>query len=61
MFGQQEWQDMKVEDIIKDKGRSVSSVHPEMKLGEIARLLRDKRIGSVTVTNPKGQIIGLVT
>jgi CBS domain-containing protein len=51
---------MTVDEILKQKGRRVTSVPPEATLAGIARIMRDNRIGSVTVVNPKGQTIGLV-
>ncbi len=52
---------MKIDDIVGAKGREVTAVSHDAKLGDVARVMRDKRIGSVLVRNAKGQTVGIVT
>ena len=48
----------RIEDIMT---RDVHCVPAETTLRECARIMRDKRIGDVLVTDPKGKLCGIVT
>jgi CBS domain-containing protein len=50
-----------VETILAKKGRDVLTVKPEQTVGETARLLDEKRIGSVLAMRPDGSIAGVVS
>ena len=50
-----------VETILAKKGNAVLTVMPEQALAETARLLYDKRIGSVLALRPDGSIAGVVS
>jgi len=52
---------MKIAKILEEKGHGATRVRPEVSLGEIARIMRKNRIGSVLVENAAGQTIGLVS
>jgi CBS domain-containing protein len=50
-----------VETILATKGRDVLTVSPEQTVAETARLLHEKRIGSVLALRPDGSIAGVVS
>jgi CBS domain-containing protein len=50
-----------VETILAKKGRDVLTVKPEQTVAETARLLHEKRIGSVLAMRPDGSIAGVVS
>jgi CBS domain-containing protein len=50
-----------VQTILAQKGNSVLTVKPEQSVGETARLLYEKRIGSVLALRPDGSIAGVVS
>ncbi|MEZ5841048.1 MAG: CBS domain-containing protein [Hyphomicrobiales bacterium] len=52
---------MTVAAILRDKGRDTFSASPSTTLAEIARILADKRIGAVMITNEGGSLVGIVS
>jgi CBS domain-containing protein len=50
---------MTVEHILATKGRNVVTIEPERTLGEAARLLNEKRIGAVVVSDPDHAVLGI--
>ncbi|MGC8476978.1 MAG: CBS domain-containing protein [Acetobacteraceae bacterium] len=47
--------------ILRHKGDEVITVAPETTVPELARVLRDRRIGAVLVTGPDDQLLGIVS
>ncbi len=47
--------------ILRHKGSEVITVAPETPIAEVARLLRDRRIGAVLVTDRIAQLLGIVS
>lgn len=52
---------MNVAAILKSKGSDVFTTTPDVTLIEVVRLLRERRIGGVVVTDTKGQIAGIIS
>lgn len=52
---------MTVKSILEAKGREVVTVEPATTLHEAARLLGEKRIGAVVVTDAGGRIAGILS
>ena len=52
---------MKVENILDHKGRDVISVRPQSSIGEAAKLLSEKNIGAVLVTDHTAQPAGILS
>ncbi|WP_046865391.1 CBS domain-containing protein [Microvirga massiliensis] len=52
---------MTVERILSDKGRAVVTVEPDRTLAEAARLLTEKRIGAVVVSDKSRPVIGILS
>lgn len=52
---------MNVEHILSDKGREVVTVTPHMKLSEAARILSEKRIGAVVVSEADNPVLGIIS
>lgn len=52
---------MTVKSILEAKGRDVVTAEPATTLQEAARLLGEKRIGAVVVTDAKGRIAGILS
>lgn len=53
---------MKVEAILLKKGRSIQTIHPWSTIAEaVRRLAGPPRIGALIVTDPDGQIAGMIT
>jgi CBS domain-containing protein len=52
---------MNVEHILADKGRHVLTIEPGRTLGEAARLLSDKRIGAVVVSDAPHSVLGILS
>lgn len=52
---------MTVKAILDAKGRDVTTVSPDITLGEAARLLGEKRIGAVVVTADGQKIAGILS
>jgi CBS domain-containing protein len=52
---------MNVATILKQKGRSVSTVPPTMTLLEVANRLAQRRIGALVVVGARGDIHGIVS
>ncbi|HKG76843.1 MAG TPA: CBS domain-containing protein [Beijerinckiaceae bacterium] len=50
---------MTVEHILAAKGRNVVTIEPERTLGEAARLLDEKRIGAVVVSDADHAVLGI--
>jgi CBS domain-containing protein len=50
---------MSVEHILAAKGHSVVTIQPERTLAEAARLLNEKRIGAVVVSDADHAVIGI--
>lgn len=52
---------MTVEHILAGKGRTVVTIEPERTLFETARLLSEKRIGAVVVSDAEHAVLGIVS
>ena len=52
---------MKVESILAQKGTEVITTGPDVGLADAAKLLTDHRIGAVIVTDPPGQVVGILS
>ncbi len=52
---------MKVESILKTKGRDVITVPPEASVAEATRLLKEKRIGAVVVRGDGATVQGILS
>jgi len=52
---------MTVEHILAGKGRAVVTIEPERTLLETARLLSEKRIGAVVVSDADHAVLGIVS
>ena len=52
---------MKVEDIIKNKGNDVHTIHAEAIVSDALRMLNEKRIGALIVVDNLQKILGIVT
>ena len=52
---------MTIATILKQKGRSIISVAPAMRIGEVVGVLAEKRIGAVLVLDPAGQLAGILS
>ena len=52
---------MKVRDILKDKGTEVATIGTEETIGDAAKILVEKNIGSLLVQDEKGAIAGIIT
>lgn len=52
---------MNVAAILKAKGSDVFTTTPDTTLMEVVRLLRERRIGGVIVTDSKGGIAGIIS
>ena len=51
---------MTVERILSEKGRAVVTIEPDRTLAEAARLLTEKRIGAVVVTDKSHPVIAIL-
>ena len=52
---------MVVEHILAGKGRNVVTIEPERTLAEVARLLDEKRIGAVVVSDAGHVVLGIIS
>lgn len=52
---------MHVAQILKEKGRAVETIGPEATLGDVVRLLAQRRIGAVVVATPSIPVAGIVS
>ena len=52
---------MNVEHILSEKGRQVVTIAPEASLMEAARMLSDKRIGAVLVSDASRPVLGILS
>ena len=52
---------MTIAAILKQKGSSVAQVAPTTTIAEVAKLLREKRIGAVLVLDSADQLLGIVS
>ena len=52
---------MNVSAILRQKGRAVTTAHPDTPLVEIANKLAAKRIGAIVVVGAGGEICGIVS
>lgn len=52
---------VKVEKILAHKGTAVFSIQPEDTLGDAVKLLKEKRIGALLVTDSSGALIGILS
>jgi CBS domain-containing protein len=52
---------MLIAQILAGKGSDVVSTRPEATIAEVARLLKEKRIGAVVVTNADGRLCGIIS
>ncbi len=50
-----------VSAILKHKGNQVVTVAPTARIGDVAQLLSDKRIGAVLVEDSAAQLLGIVS
>jgi CBS domain-containing protein len=52
---------MNVAAILRQKGRAVTTAHPDMTLLEVANKLSAKRIGAIVVVAAGGEVCGIVS
>jgi CBS domain-containing protein len=52
---------MTIAAILKHKGHDVASVRPTTTVGELARVLSERRIGAVVVQDTADQLLGIVS
>ena len=52
---------MKVRDILKDKGKEVTTIKTEETIRDAVRTLVEKNIGSLLVLDEVGKIVGIIT
>lgn len=52
---------MNVAAILRQKGRAVTTAHPDMTLQEVANKLAAKRIGAIVVVGAGGEVAGIVS
>jgi CBS domain-containing protein len=52
---------MLIAQILAGKGSDVVSTRPEATIAEVARLLKEKRIGAVVVTEADGRLCGIIS
>ena len=52
---------MTVDHILRGKGRNVVTIEPSRSLGEAARLLSERKIGAVVVSDPFRPVIGILS
>lgn len=52
---------MTIAAILKYKGFEVYSVRPTSTIAEVAQLLASRRIGAVVVTDPAGELVGVIS
>ncbi len=52
---------MKVGSILAQKGTEVITTGPDVGLADAAKLLSNRRIGAVIVTDPPGQAVGILS
>ncbi|MGH6719781.1 MAG: CBS domain-containing protein [Alphaproteobacteria bacterium] len=52
---------MNVETILRAKGSAVATVEPDISVRAAAKLLSEKRIGALVVTDKDGRIAGIVS
>lgn len=52
---------MTVEHILKDKGREVVAIDPSRTIAEAARILSERRIGSVVVSDGTRPVLGILS
>ncbi len=52
---------MKIASILAQKGTEVITTGPDVGLADAAKLLSNRRIGAVIVTDPPGQVVGIIS
>ena len=52
---------MTIKQILKSKGSAVTSVPPTATILDVAKLLREKRIGAVLVQDAGGKVLGILS
>jgi CBS domain-containing protein len=52
---------MNVATILKQKGRAVTTAHPDTKLQDVAAKLSAKRIGAIVIVGAGGEVSGIVS
>lgn len=52
---------MTVKSILDDKGRDVVILRPEAKITDAMRVLSEKKIGAIVVTDEDGRICGIIS
>ncbi len=52
---------MKVGSILAQKGTEVITTGPDVSLADAAKLLTNRRIGAAIVTDPPGQVVGILS
>ncbi|SFK60716.1 CBS domain-containing protein [Shimia haliotis] len=50
-----------VQRVLDQKGGSVFAIRPQDTLGEAVKVLRDKRIGALVVTDANGSLVGILS
>jgi len=60
-YGQQEEDAVTVKAILEAKGHEVTTLGPNERLSEAVRLLAEKRIGALVVTNGDRKIVGIIS
>ncbi len=52
---------MTVKAILSRKGREVATIEPTASVAAAAQLLSERKIGAVIVTNPSGEVVGILS
>lgn len=52
---------MSVASILAAKGREVHSIQPHRTLHEVSKVLAEKRIGAIVVTDASGRLLGILS
>jgi CBS domain-containing protein len=52
---------MLIGQILAGKGREVVNTRPDATIAEVAKLLKARRIGAVVVTDPSGELCGIIS
>ena len=52
---------MSVERILSEKGDAVVTIEPDRTLADVARLLSEKRIGAVVVSDERRTVLGIIS
>ncbi|RFC61954.1 CBS domain-containing protein [Fulvimarina endophytica] len=52
---------MTIKRILEDKGRDVTTMSADVTLAEVAKLLSERRIGAIVLTDGEGGVAGIVS